>query len=88
MDIIHCLIKSLTAYIVPQLVFSSIVAVMRFTFIVAVCFTLNYTIGSGFLTLPWAFLRSRPNIGTMYLNFVWGTGHGIRLVRAGGHGAC
>ena len=67
MDIIHCLIKSLTAYIVPQLVFSSIVAVMRFTFIVAVCFTLNYTIGSGFLTLPWAFYEAGLILGPCIL---------------------
>ena len=39
----------------------------QFTFFVAVCFTLNYTIGSGFLTLPWAFYESGIVLGAMTL---------------------
>ena len=27
----------------------------KFSFVVAVAFTLNYIIGTGFLTLPWSF---------------------------------
>ena len=32
-----------------------VLTMMQFTLPVAISFTLNYTIGSGFLTLPWAF---------------------------------
>lgn len=39
----------------------------QFSFWVAVCFTLNYSLGSGFLTLPWAFQQTGPIIGFLVL---------------------
>jgi amino acid permease len=36
---------------------------MGFSPVVAICFTLNYVIGSGFLTLPWAFHQTGIIIG-------------------------
>jgi amino acid permease len=40
---------------------------MKFTLPVAICFTLNYTIGSGFLTLPWAFCEAGLVMGPVVL---------------------
>lgn len=39
----------------------------KFSLTVAVCFTLNYTIGSGFLTLPWAFEQAGYILGPLTL---------------------
>ena len=41
-----------------------------FTFWVAVCFTLNYVIGSGFLTLPWAFNVAGIGFASLVLSAV------------------
>ena len=41
-----------------------------FSFVVAVCFTLNYIIGSGFLTLPWAFYETGWLLGLLLLGIV------------------
>lgn len=43
---------------------------MKFTLGVAICFTLNYTIGSGFLTLPWAFTEAGLVMGPMILTIM------------------
>ena len=43
---------------------------MKFTLGVAICFTLNYTIGSGFLTLPWAFTEAGLVMGPMMLTIL------------------
>ena len=45
---------------------------MSFTFLVGVCFTLNYVIGSGFLTLPWAFNAAGLGFATLILTLVSG----------------
>lgn len=37
------------------------------SFLVAVCFTLNYIIGTGFLTLPWAFNKTGHLLGFLVL---------------------
>ncbi len=39
----------------------------KFSFWVGVCFTLNYVVGSGFLTLPWAFQKTGPLLGVVIL---------------------
>jgi len=39
----------------------------KFSFWVGVCFTLNYVVGSGFLTLPWAFQKTGPLLGVLIL---------------------
>lgn len=39
----------------------------KFSFWVGVCFTLNYVVGSGFLTLPWAFQKTGPVLGVTIL---------------------
>mmetsp|Transcript_60439 Transcript_60439/g.118974 ORF Transcript_60439/g.118974 Transcript_60439/m.118974 type:complete len:517 (+) Transcript_60439:45-1595(+) len=39
----------------------------KFTFWVGVCFTLNYVVGSGFLTLPWAFEQTGAILGVLVL---------------------
>lgn len=39
----------------------------KFSFFVAVCFTLNYIIGTGFLTLPWAIYHTGYTIGIIVL---------------------
>jgi amino acid permease len=39
----------------------------KFSFWVGVCFTLNYVVGSGFLTLPWAFQRTGTLLGVAVL---------------------
>ena len=41
-----------------------------FSFFVAVCFTLNYIIGSGFLTLPWAFYETGWLLSLIILGIV------------------
>lgn len=40
----------------------------KFSFWVGVCFTLNYVIGSGFLTLPWAFEQTGVFLGVLVLS--------------------
>ena len=40
---------------------------MKFSPAVAICFTLNYVIGSGFLTLPWAFEQTGLIIGVVVM---------------------
>ena len=42
----------------------------QFSFFVAVCFTLNYIIGSGFLTLPFAFYKTGWVLGLLLLGIV------------------
>ena len=39
----------------------------KFSFWVGVCFTLNYVVGSGFLTLPWAFYQTGALLGVLVL---------------------
>ena len=41
-----------------------------FGFVIALTFTLNYIIGTGFLTLPWAFFASGNLLATLVLMFV------------------
>ena len=45
-------------------------ATHKFSFFVACCFTLNYIIGSGFLTLPWAFYETGWALGLLVLTGV------------------
>ena len=42
----------------------------NFSFFVATCFTLNYIIGSGFLTLPWAFYETGWCLGLFLLGLI------------------
>lgn len=42
----------------------------KFTFFVALCFSLNYIIGTGFLTLPWAFQQTGILLGFICVAFV------------------
>ena len=42
----------------------------RFTFLVAIAFTLNYIVGTGFLTLPWAFSRAGCFLSVLALSGV------------------
>lgn len=46
---------------------SDVPSTHSFTFAVAVCFTLNYIIGTGFLTLPWAFRQTGFVLGSLVL---------------------
>ena len=39
----------------------------RYSFWVGVAFTINYVIGSGFLTIPWAFQQAGPLLGLLVL---------------------
>jgi amino acid permease len=41
-----------------------------FGFVIAVTFTLNYIIGTGFLTLPWAYFASGDGLATAVLLFI------------------
>ena len=43
---------------------------VKYTFWVACCFTLNYVIGSGFLTLPWAFNASGLVLASLVLTII------------------
>mmetsp|Transcript_2613 Transcript_2613/g.4667 ORF Transcript_2613/g.4667 Transcript_2613/m.4667 type:complete len:207 (+) Transcript_2613:380-1000(+) len=50
---------------------SSSVSVRKgFSHFTAVCFTINYLIGTGFLTLPWAFQQGGTLLSTIALVFV------------------
>lgn len=51
----------------PEHVQSAATPPARFSFWVGVAFTLNYVIGSGFLTIPWAFQQTGPAIGVIVL---------------------
>ena len=41
-----------------------------FSFWVAVAFTVNYIMGTGFLTLPWAFSEAGIGLGFLVLLFI------------------
>ena len=49
---------------------SKIMSSKGFGLVIAVTFTLNYIIGTGFLTLPWAFYASGDMLATVVLLFV------------------
>ena len=44
----------------------------RFTFWVAVCFTVNFMMGTGFLTLPWAFCKAGVLLSILLMALVGG----------------